>query len=123
MERQLFITIPLAPTTGKVLGYGTTGGMKLDRSYYIENATLFCHYAATTTNTKNIIYLYKNQTTTICKWSLGSAVKQCTTTGAKTRSKTPSVTTLNTSSRIWVNVSAHQQGLTKMSIILRVREA
>lgn len=111
-------------TTGSYVGRSARGGITLPRAYTIIAANVNLYCTGTTSNSKFKMTLYKNKTTTIGSFVLGSATKQCTTTGFKTKAITAlTAPSLSTSNRIWFSITNHVDGQKKISVTLHLAEA
>jgi hypothetical protein len=121
-EIQVFVSTD--GTTGSYVGRSARGGITFPRAYTIiaANANFYC--TATTTNTKFKMMLYKNKTTTIGSFINGSAVRQCTTTGFKSKAISAlTAPSISTSNRVWFDITNHADGLKKISVTFQLIEA
>jgi len=111
-------------TTNYYLGRLPRGGITFPRAYTIvaANAQFYC--TGTTTNTKFKMTMYKNATTTIGSFILGSATKQCTTTGFKSKAITAlTAPSLSITNRLFFSITNHADGLKKIYVTLHLQEA
>lgn len=121
--KRRYLVFDLDATTGKVLGNATTGGYQFQRNMTFEKMTLNYHAAGTTTNTKLRVRVHKNASTACTSGVIGTAARQCTTTGFKRKELTPTITSFTSADRLWLDITHHNQGQTKIKVVLEFLEA